>query len=224
MWEQNIFFSPHEISAIRKWHTGYSERALSKGDTIGFLWRVVIRLWATRNAANNGDDQRELWPSETAEWEIIGDIFLGGHMTVTGSSPHPHGVQRPFCLAPRVSLLPSSTLPSAKRWGMLKTLAAVVCVCVCVCCSVEAAYLRDGFPAKEQGSWLHQDVCCSWKEGLRTLKHGNTFLPFANTTGSYLWKEPCFNMWKNTQQSLRGKSQEDFFLNLTGTGGGGFRG
>ena len=99
-----------------------------------------------------------------------------------------------------------------------------VCVCVCVCCGVEVAYLRDGFPAKEQGSWLHQDVCCSWKEGPRTLKHGNTFLPFANITESYLWKEPCFNMWKNTKQSLKGKSQEDFFLNLTGTGGGGFRG
>ena len=34
----------------------------------------------------------------------------------------------------------------------------------------------------------------------------------------FTWKK------KNTQQCLRGNSQEDFFLNLTGTGGGGFRG
>lgn len=188
MGAKHLLFSSHEISAMRKQHTGYYERVLSKGDTIGFLWRVVIRLWATRNAANNSDYQRELWPSVTAEWEIIGDIFLGGHMTVTVSSPRPRSVQTPFCLAPRVSLLPSSCpLPSAEEcWRPWP-------ICACVCWGTEVAYLRDGFPAKEQGSWPHQDVCCSWKEGPRTLKHWNAFPPFANITESYLWKELCFH-------------------------------
>ena len=208
-----FFFFLHKVSAKRN-----ETLDIMKWDTISFSWRAVIWLWTTRNAANNSNCRCGLWL--LAEWKTQGNIFLGGHVTVTVSSPHPGNVQKPLCLALRVFL--AISLPSAKRWEVLKTLVAIVCaracmcmcacacacacacvcvcvrVCVCVCVlGVEVVYLGDGFSAKEKWPWLYRDVCCCWKERQRNLKYWNAFPPFANVTESYLSKDSGFNMWKN---------------------------